>query len=322
MVAQALIPVRVTHKASEATGIASFDLVAANGAALPAFGAGAHIDVHLPGGLARQYSLCNAPTETGHYRIAVLHGAASRGGARAMHQAVTVGQVLQISPPRNLFGLAAGAQRHLLLAGGIGVTPMLAMAAQLAADGAEFALHYCTRSPDRTAFVGALQRSGFGPQVQHHFDDGDPAQRLDLPALLGTPQAGTHVYVCGPQGFMGAVLATARAAAWPEAQLHTESFGAAPAALTGACAFEVQLNRSGRVVPVLAGQTVVVALASAGVDIATSCGQGICGTCLTRVLAGEIDHRDQYLLADEQAAMDQFLPCCSRALSARLVLDL
>lgn len=199
---------------------------------------------------------------------------------------------------------------------------MLAMAARLAADGAVFELHYCTRSAGPTAFVGALQRSGFGRQVQHHFDDGDPAQRLDLPTLLGRPQAGTHVYVCGPQGLMDAVLATACAAAWPAAQLHTESFDAAPAMLAGDRGFEVQISSSGRVVPVLAGQTVVTALEAAGIELATSCRQGICGTCLTRVLTGEIDRRDHYLLVDEQAAMDQFLPCCSRAWSARLVLDL
>ena len=316
------LTVRLLRKTAEAQDIASFELVAEDGRPLPAFGAGAHIDVQLPGGLTRQYSLCNDPQETHRYLIAVLRDPASRGGSAAMHDAVAVGQLLQISPPKNHFALAHGADRSLLLAGGIGITPLLCMAELLAQAGADFELHYCTRSLERTAFAGRIQGSAFADRVHLHLDAGAAAQQLDLAGLLGTPRAGEHVYVCGPKGFMDAVLGTARAAGWPEAQLHFEFFGAAAAPAAGDAAFEVQLASSGRVLPVAAGQTVVQALADAGIEVMTSCGQGVCGTCLIRVLAGQPEHRDLYLAPEEQAANDQFLPCCSRARSARLVLDI
>ena len=314
--------VRVLRKTTEALGIASFELAADDGRPLPAFGAGSHIDVQLPGGLTRQYSLCNDPQETHRYLIAVLRDPASRGGSAAMHDTVAVGQLLQISPPKNHFALAHAVPRSLLLAGGIGITPLLCMAERLAQAGADFELHYCTRSRERTAFAGRIEASAFANSAHFHVDDGPGGQRLDLPGLLGTPRADVHVYVCGPEGFMDAVLGTARSAGWPEAQLHFEFFGAEAAASAGNRAFDVQLASSGRVVPVAAGQTVVQALADAGVQLMTSCGQGVCGTCLTRVLAGAPEHRDFYLTPEEQAANDQFLPCCSRAHSARLVLDI
>jgi vanillate O-demethylase ferredoxin subunit len=314
--------VRVVRKAAEAVDIAIFELAAVDGAALPAFSAGSHVDVQLPGGLTRQYSLCNDPEETHRYLIGVLRDPASRGGSRAMHDEVVEGQVLQISAPKNHFPLVHGARRHLLLAGGIGVTPLLCMAERLARTGGDFAMHYCTRSRERTAFAGRIQGASFADRVQFHFDDGPAAQRLDLAALLGMPREGEHVYVCGPKGFIEAALGTARAAGWPEAQLHVEFFGAEVSAQAGDGNFEVQLASSGRIVAVAADQTVVQALAAAGVAVMTSCEQGVCGTCLTRVLEGDCDHRDQYLTPEEQAANDQFLPCCSRARSPRLVLDL
>jgi len=321
--AAVVLPVRVARKAVEALDICSFELVAADDQPLPAFSAGAHLDVQVPGGLTRQYSLCNAPHETHRYLIGVLRDAASRGGSAAMHDRVREGDVLTIGAPKNHFPLAPQARRHLLLAGGIGITPILCMAEQLAASGADFALHYSTRSRERTAFHDRLRASAFAERVAFHFDDGEAAQRLDLAALLAAPQAGTHLYVCGPRGYIDAVLAGARAHGWPEAQLHREYFAggdAAPAA--GDTAFEVQLASTGRVIAVPADRTVVQALAAAGVEVQTSCEQGVCGTCLTRVLAGTPEHRDLYLTPEEQAANDQFTPCCSRARSARLVLDL
>jgi vanillate O-demethylase ferredoxin subunit len=231
---------------------------------------------------------------------------------------------VRISAPKNHFALAHDAKRSLLLAGGIGVTPILCMAERLAVMGADFEMHYATRSRERTAFFDRIECSAYADKVKFHFDDGDAAQRLDLAAVLGTPQPGTHLYVCGPKGFMDAVLGAARQAGWGESQLHWEYFAAgaeaAPRADDGS--FEVQLASSGRVIPVAPDQTVVQALADAGVEVLVSCEQGVCGTCLTRVLQGEIDHRDMYLTPEEQAAHDQFTPCCSRAKSARLVLDL
>jgi vanillate O-demethylase ferredoxin subunit len=289
---------------------------------LPAFAAGSHVDVQIPGGITRQYSLCNDPAETHRYLIAVLHDAASRGGSQAMHDHVNEGDVLTISAPKNHFALAHDARSHLLLAGGIGVTPLLCMAERLANVGAEFEMHYCTRSPARTAFMQRIGSSAFAPRVHFHFDDGEAEQRLDMAALLAMPQAGRHLYVCGPKGFMDAVLGGARERGWPEAQIHYEFFGADVAPAAGDGAFEVKLASSGRVIPVPSDRSVVQALAAAGVSIATSCEQGVCGTCLTRVIEGVPDHRDLYLTPEEQATNDQFLPCCSRAKSGRLVLDL
>ena len=318
----ALIRVRVAARQDEALDICSLDLVPVDGSALPAFSAGAHIDVHLPGGLVRQYSLCNPPGETHRYRIAVLRDAASRGGSATVHDQLQVGTVLDIGTPRNLFELAPSAPHHLLLAGGIGITPLLAMAEQLAAQGGGFTLHHATRSRERTPFVAQLASAPYADRVHHHFDDGPATQKLDLAATLRSAPAGSHLYVCGPTGFMEAVLAEGRAQGWDEARLHREYFAAAPTGTAGDGGFELELASSGRVIPVAADQTALAALLAAGLDIPMSCEQGVCGTCLTGVKSGVPDHRDQYLTPEERAANNQFLPCCSRASSARLVLDL
>lgn len=318
----AALPVRVAHKQLAAQDICVFDLVAADGGALPPFEAGAHIDVQLPEGLTRQYSLCNRPGETTHYQIGVLREPNSRGGSRAMHEQVQVGQLLQISAPRNHFALAPQAPQSLLLAGGIGITPLLAMAESLAAAGAGFALHYCTRARSRTAFLDRLATAPWAGRVALHFDDEAPAQRLDSAAVLAAAPAGTHLYVCGPRGFIEAMLAAARQQAWPEDRLHCEYFAGQVPASTGDTGFELEARRSGRTLQVPAGVSIIQVLAEAGIPVMTSCEQGVCGTCLTPVLEGVPEHRDSYLTAEEQAANDQMLPCCSRARSARLVLDL
>lgn len=314
--------VRVARKTVEAQDICSYELVRSDGQPLPAFTAGSHVDVQIPGGATRQYSLCNAPSETHRYLIAVLRDPASRGGSASLHERVNEGDVLTISAPKNHFALAEGAPNHLLLAGGIGVTPLLSMAEQLSTQGSSFEMHYCTRSKARTAFVQRIESAGYAPRVAFHHDDGEAAQRLDIGALLARAAGGTHLYVCGPKGFMDAVLGAARAGGWPEARLHHEFFGADVSPREGDGGFEVKLARSGRVVRVAADRSVVQALADAGVSVATSCEQGVCGTCLTRVIEGEPDHRDQYLTPEEQAGGDQFLPCCSRAKTPLLVLDL
>lgn len=316
------LTVRVARKAVEAQDICTFELVAVDATALPAFSAGSHIDVHLPNGLTRQYSLCNDPGETHRYLIGVLRDAASRGGSAAMHDVVTEGQVLAISAPKNHFALAHDARRSLLLAGGIGITPILCMAERLSMTGAPFEMHYCARSRSRAAFVERISRAPFAGSVQLHLDDGPPQQKLDIAALLATPQDGVHVYLCGPRGFMDAVLGAARAHAWPEPQLHYEFFGADLARRGDEQGFQVRLASSGRVVAVPGDKTVVQALAQAGVVVQTACEQGVCGTCLTRVLDGIPDHRDAYLTPEEQGANDQFTPCCSRSHSPLLTLDL
>lgn len=316
------LQVRVARKAVEALDIVTLELVAVEGQALPAFSAGSHVDVQLPNGITRQYSLCNDPQETHRYQIGVLRDAASRGGSAAVHDLVKEGDVLTISAPRNHFSLAHEAKKHLLLAGGIGVTPILCMAERLANTGADFQMHYATRAPERTAFRQRIAVSAFASRVQFHHDNGDAAQRLDLQVLLQQPEPGTHLYVCGPKGFMDAVLNTARAAGWPEAQIHYEFFGAEVAKSDSDASFEIKLASSGRIVMVPKDQTVVQALAAAGVDVMISCEQGVCGTCLTRVIEGVPDHKDSYLTPEEQAANDQFTPCCSRSKTPLLVLDL
>ena len=316
------LQVRVARKAVEALDIVTLELVATNGQALPAFSAGSHVDVQLPNGITRQYSLCNDPQETHRYQIGVLRDPSSRGGSLAVHEQVKEGDVLTISVPRNHFGLAHEAKQHLLLAGGIGITPILCMAERLANTGADFAMHYATRAPERTAFRQRIAASAFASRVQFHYDNGDAAQKLDLQVLLRQPQAGTHLYVCGPKGFMDAVLNTARSSGWPEAQIHYEFFGAEVAKSDSDASFEIKLASSGRIVMVPKDQTVVQALAAAGVDVMISCEQGVCGTCLTRVIEGVPDHKDSYLTPEEQAANDQFTPCCSRSKTPQLVLDL
>jgi vanillate O-demethylase ferredoxin subunit len=317
-----VLNVTVTRKRSEALGIASLEFASADGQPLPSFAAGSHVDVHLPNGLVRQYSLCNNPCETHRYLIAVLRDENGRGGSKAVHDLIHEGDRLQISVPRNHFALAHAAPHHLLLAGGIGVTPILCMAERLAAVGEPFEMHYCSRSKDRTAFVERIEHAPFSALVNFHYDDHPGGSTFDLGRVLDGAPAGAHLYVCGPRGFMDAVLAAAREKEWSEERLHYEFFGAPPVQTGSDKSFLVRVASSGATVEVPPGCTVIQALAAHGVEVLTSCEQGVCGTCLTRIIDGEPDHRDSYLTPEEQAANDQFLPCCSRSKSSLLVLDL
>jgi vanillate O-demethylase ferredoxin subunit len=316
-----MIEVVVTSRNNEALDICSYELTCALGGPLPYFSAGAHIDVHLPSGLIRQYSLCNHPQERHRYVIGVLKDAASRGGSHSMHEHIEIGDRLIISEPRNLFPLVEGARRSLLFAGGIGITPILSMAEQLAHSGADFELHYCARSSVRAAFVERLKGASFSDRVHLHFDE-EAESRLDAAKVLANPAPDVHLYVCGPSGFMQHVLDSAKAQGWSEGQLHREYFAAAPVDVSADGEFQIRLRSTGQVFDIPADKTVVQVLESNGVEIAISCEQGVCGTCLTRVLEGVPDHRDLFLTEAEQAANDQFTPCCSRAKSALLVLDL
>ena len=321
MMSDSPLTVRVASKKTEAADICSYELVDVEGRELPAYSAGSHIDVYLPNGITRQYSLCNNPAERARYRIAVLREPATRGGSAAMHDTVQQGGLLQISSPRNLFPLNENARRHILLAGGIGVTPLLCMAQRLGAIESEFDLHYCTRSADRAAFRSELAQAAYAKRVHFHTDDGLTEQRLDMAAVC-TPQEGTHLYVCGPAGFMDAVLDTARERGWPEDRLHYEFFAGPATASDGDSPFVVKIASTGQLVDVPADLSVVQALAGAGIDVPVACEQGICGTCLTRVLAGQPDHRDLFLSSEEQVNGGQFTPCCSRSRTPMLVLDL
>lgn len=317
-----MIEVIVSQRRSEAEDICSFELTATDGSALPPFEPGAHIDVHLPNGLIRQYSLCPGAEQLGRYLIAVLLEPASRGGSAAVHR-LQVGDRLRIGAPRNHFPLQGDAQRSVLLAGGIGITPLLAMAEHLAARGADFVLHYGARSAARMAFTERLRQEALAAQVHLHLDDGAPEQKLVLDQVLGPVTSGSHLYVCGPGGFMDWVLEGARQAGWPEEQLHREYF-AAPVRAQDAedGAFQIQIGHGGAIHTVPTGRNVIEVLGEHGIEIPVSCEQGVCGTCVTRVLQGQPDHRDSYLTEQERSANDCFTPCCSRARSPLLVLDL
>jgi vanillate O-demethylase ferredoxin subunit len=296
-------------------------LMASDGTPLPPFSAGSHIDVTTPSKATRQYSLCNAATEEGSYLIAVLREPAGRGGSASMHDVLNVGDRLTISEPKNHFPLAHHARCSLLFAGGIGITPLLSMAERLSNTGGDFAMHYCARSLERMAFHGRISASNYADRVFFHLDDGGAEQKLQLDRLLSNTPSGTHWYVCGPAGFMNHVLDSARAAGWPQECLHWEFFANTPVT-ANAGTFRIKIASSGQLIEVAVGQTVIAALNAHGIEVPTSCEQGVCGTCLTRVIEGIPDHKDLFLTPAEQAANDQFLPCCSGAKSAVLVLDL
>ena len=289
---------------------------------LPAFTAGAHIDVHLSGGLIRQYSLCNDPSERHFYQIAVLRESAGRGGSQAMH-AVKAGDRLAISTPRNNFPLAGPeANSHLLLAGGIGVTPMMAMIHELESRGADYRLRYCTRSLAKTAFLDRLNpRIKAGHVILHH-DDGDPAKGLDLAGLLASFTPTQHVYICGPKGFMAA--AKAATGHWPPHCVHFEHFSAveptADESAWDAKPFQIKIKKTGKVIDVPAHISMVSALREAGHDVETSCEEGICGTCITRYVEGEPVHRDVVLSEDQRQSY--VMICRARSKSPLLVLDI
>lgn len=291
-------------------------LAHADGIALPAFSAGAHIDLHLTEDLIRPYSLCGDPQDRQHYQLGILKDGNSQGGSLAVH-ALREGDTITVSEPRNLFTLDERAGHSLLIGGGIGITPMLAMAAELHAAGRSFTLHYCARSRGQAAFVAQLESARYAGQVHLHFSD---QQRLNLDAVLSDVPPNTHVYVCGPTRLMDAVNDGAKRLGYAAENVHQECFSAE--VQTGGAAFEVVAATSGITVQVLEDQTIVEALAQAGLKVNVSCKQGICGSCLTDVLEGEPDHRDSYLTDEEKADGDQILLCCSRSKCGRLVIDL
>jgi vanillate O-demethylase ferredoxin subunit len=313
--------VRVGRIDTEAEGIRSLRLEPVDGRPLPPAEPGAHIDLQLAPGLTRQYSLTNGPDECADYRIAVKREPASRGGSAAVHERVAVGDELTISRPRSNFELSPEAARHVLLAGGIGITPLLAMGKHLHRQGAAFRLHYFARAPRYAAFGDWLAACGWRQPVDFQYGLEPGAQRQYLERLLRTSEAGTHLYMCGPGPFMEMVAEVARQQGWPEARVHCEYFSApAPVDASGG-AFELHLARSGLTLQVPDGVSIVDVMRQAGVEVETSCEQGVCGTCMCTVLEGQPDHRDLYLNEAERAEGKLMLPCVSRSRGARLVLD-
>ncbi|MFP6847744.1 MAG: PDR/VanB family oxidoreductase [Pseudomonas sp.] len=315
-----LLTVQVRKRQLQGDGVVVLDLIPVGGTTLPAFEAGAHVDIHIAPGLVRQYSLCSDPADNAVYRLGVLRDPASRGGSMGVHDTLLEGAEVQISAPRNLFPLASEARRSILIGGGIGITPMIAMAYALNAKGEDFELHYCGRSRSRSAFLDELQSADFAQRVHTHFDDEAPEQKLDMDRVLGQAEAGVHVYTCGPSGFMDWVIGESLKHGYADDHIHREYFQVEVD--NSGASFEVVAARSGKTVQVAEGQSILEALAEVGIKIEISCEQGICGTCLCDVLEGEPDHRDVYLTDDEKQANDQILVCCSRAKSQKLVLDL
>ncbi|KQP36370.1 hypothetical protein ASF44_16840 [Pseudorhodoferax sp. Leaf274] len=321
--------VRVHAVRAEALDVQSFDLRAPDGGALPAFTAGSHVDVEVStatGPLLRQYSLCNDPAERHRYVIGVGRDAASRGGSVALHDQLRAGAILRIGAPRNNFALDEAAPHSVLVAGGIGITPMLAMARRLALLGRPWTLYHCVRSPCRAAFAEELQALAppGGPGRVVTVVDGLPgAVRLDLAALVREASHGAHFYCCGPVPMLEAFgRATAGVG---DARVHVEWFSApAPAATADAPAgsFSVQLKRKNRRFDIPADQSILQVLLDGGIDVDHSCREGLCGTCETRVLAGMPDHRDPILAGRKDPPQDRMLVCVSRCAGPELVLDL
>jgi vanillate O-demethylase ferredoxin subunit len=327
------LTVRVARIQALTPDVKAYELVHPWGGRLPAYTAGAHVDVHTPGGFKRPYSLAraagNAPAPA-RYVIGVKREPASRGASAAMHEQVQVGELLAISTPRNSFALQDGAGPHWLLAGGIGLTPLLAMAEQAVLEGRDVHLFVFVRSRQHLAFADAL--AALGTRVRYHFDDPAAPEKIDLAALLSPTAAarpaGAHLYLCGPAGFMQAAR---RAAAewpedWPEERIHAEYFAApeGSADTSRGDPFELRLALSGSRLQVGADQSAVQALAAIGIDVPTSCEQGLCGTCVVPWRAseggGEPVHRDFCLSGGERR--HKVALCCSRARSGVLVVDL
>ncbi|RXH04296.1 PDR/VanB family oxidoreductase [Bradyrhizobium vignae] len=316
-----LFDVRVKRISYEADGINSYELISPTGHDLDPFTAGGHIDVHLPNGMVRSYSLVNDQRERHRYVIAINKDTAGRGGSRLLHDNLKAGDVLRVSRPRNNFALCEQAEHSVLIAGGIGITPLLSMARRLDALGRPCELFYAARAPRAAAFLDeiAVLAANGRLKVRLDFDDQRSGRLFDLAAVIDRAPAQAHLYCCGPQPMLEAFEAAA--AGRPADHRHVEYFQASEAPAT-AGGFELKLARSNRTIPVEAGKTILEALLEAGIAANHACSEGVCGTCETRVLEGIPDHRDQFLSKDEQASNKTMMICCSGARSGRLVLDL
>ncbi len=306
-----------------AAGVQRFDFRPADQDPWPAVTAGSHIDLHLPNGLLRSYSLVNAPGECGRYVIAVNREASGKGGSRYLHDQIRVGQLLSISAPRDSFPLQETSAPSVLIAGGIGITPLWSMAQRLAQIGAPWTLYYSVRERECAAFVEPVEAlaSRTGGRVHLNFDGGVSEKRWDLRAIVEAVPPDAHVYCCGPTPMLAAFEAAC--AQRDPALVHREYF-AAPAAQQNAAvqAFSVTLVRSGKTLAVGPDMSILDAILEAGMDVSYSCASGVCGSCETNVLCGEIDHRDYVLSDAAREAGKTMMICCSRARSKELSLDL
>lgn len=300
----------------EAEDILSFILEPLGGGLMLPFDPGAHIDVHLAPGLTRSYSLVNDPAVRGHYEIAVHLSPTSRGGSRHIHERWRAGDIIEISAPKNNFPMVEDAVHTVLIAGGIGVTPMLPMIARLSRLKRSWELHYVAATPERAAYVQHLE--GYDG-VTVAFDGVPGGQRLDLKAISDAAPEGAHLYCCGPTGMLDAFVAVN--AGKPKDHVHIEYFSAETEVATEG-GYTLELARSGKTIEVVEGETMLDALLAAGVDIGFACGEGVCGTCEVKILEGIADHRDHFLSDEDKAANTSIMVCCSGVKSPRMVLDI
>lgn len=326
------LTLRVRQITFQGIGINSYELIRDDGAELPSFTAGAHIDLYFRDGRVRQYSLCGDPNDRHRYTIAVLKDVNGRGGSMAIHERVHVQRFVAVGYPRNNFELVADAKQYLLLAGGIGVTPLKSMVHCLERMGANYTLHYCAKAPEFAAFRDEFASLIAKGRVVMHYDGGYPANGLNIATLLQKYEAGAHLYYCGPPGFMSACIRACEH--WPKEAVHWEYFSveAAPKSVMTrlemaetsdnalALGFQVKIASTGEVFTVANDKSIVEVLAEHGIEIGTSCVSGLCGSCKVRYLAGEVDHRD--LVMTENERVDYLTACVSRAKSQMLVLDL
>lgn len=305
----------VTQVRDSYDGVRVLELSDPDGWELPPFTAGAHIDVHLPSGTVRQYSLCGDPARQNRYLIAVKHEKDGRGGSSEIHRDIAVGCILPASLPRNQFPLAE-APHHVLIGGGIGITPFLSMIQVLERFGGSFELHYGTRTPAETPFLDALAPRAEAGRVRHYFSRVQPAARMNLEEILGGVSPDAHVYCCGPASLMNAVREIGGERF--EGRLHLEAFGADnPGSESD---FQVEIASTGQIIDVPKGQTILNALRTAGLEINSSCEGGVCLECKTRYLEGTPIHKDLTLPAEDRR---EFLtPCVSGCSGSKLVLDL
>jgi vanillate O-demethylase ferredoxin subunit len=321
MTEDALRSVVVAKKTIEAHNIVSFELTDPDGAELPAFSAGSHIDVTIPGGLVRQYSLCNSSSERHRYVIGIWKDANSRGGSRALHESVNVGDTLQVSLPRNRFRVPRNTKRAILLARGIGVTPILSIADYMKSQGIPFELHYVFALMSPNSFQPMVEASTFAQNTKYYREATEDNELLNPAAVLDSQADDTQLFICGADWWMDPIVNTAKKKGWAEERIHVERFTSKLAAPLLDKVFEVKIASTGAVFKIPGDKTVAAFLEEQGVKIPTSCEQGLCGTCKVKVLEGEADHRDKRLSA-EQRAEGFFLACVSRAKGDLLVLDL
>lgn len=311
---QAFNRLKVVRADWVANDVRLFELIRADGGDLPPFTAGAHVAVITPGGPVRKYSLCNDPQERERYQIAVKREASGRGGSLAMVDRVQVGDTIEVSAPKNDFAVVPSSAGYTLIAGGIGITPLLAMARVLKCEGKRFKLYYLTRSPEMTAFRDVLSSSTFKGNVIIHHDGGDPQKAFDLWQVLEKPTG--HVYCCGPRALMDAVRDMT--GHWSSAAVHFEAFQESSAAQKDDQDFTVVIKKSGERILVPAGTTILEALRSRGYAVPSSCESGTCGSCKTTMVSGKPDHRD--LVLTEHEKEKYIMVCVSRAESGDIVL--